>query len=561
MNGSVLGNRYRLEARIGSGGMAEVYRGLDPVLNRTVAIKTLLPQYARDSGFVQRFRREAQAAARLNHPNIVGVYDSGSDDSTHWIVMEFVEGRTLADFLASGRKPGPMQAADIAGRIAEALSAAHAQGVIHRDVKPGNVMVTRDGVVKVMDFGIARMTGSDATAPQTSAVMGTASYLSPEQAQGGPVDARSDIYSLGVVIYELLAGRPPFTGESPVAIAWKQVNENPVPPSSINHDVPPALDAVVMKALSKNPANRYQAAEELAQDLERLRRGEPVGATPLLTDAAGTEATQVIARPQHTQVLPPQVSPTGSGRKVWLGVLIGILVVAVLGGGGYLLARSLSDEDAPVLVGVPDLSGLTRVQAEERLAAEGLKLGTIERRETDDETLWNRVIEQDPAAFGRAEEGSEVDLVIGRPEQTLVPDLSDLTVDEAESTLEAVNLVLGDSSQTTPSADVEEGSVVSQNPTFNTAVPIGTAVDVVLSSGPEIVVIPSDIICRGPAAVMAELADLGLNPVQGGSVSDSPCSSPGRVAASDPAPGTQVETGTTVTIFTGESSTSDSPSP
>jgi eukaryotic-like serine/threonine-protein kinase len=560
MNGSVLGNRYRLEARIGSGGMAEVYRGLDPVLNRTVAIKTLLPQFARDAGFVQRFRREAQAAARLNHPNIVGVYDSGADDSTPWIVMEFVEGRTLAEFLAGGRKPAPMQAAEIAGRIAEALSAAHAQGVIHRDVKPGNVMVTRDGVVKVMDFGIARMIGTDATAPQTSAVMGTASYLSPEQAQGGPVDARSDIYSLGVVLYELLTGRPPFTGESPVAIAWKQVNENPVPPSSINREVPPALDAVVMKALSKNPANRYQTAQEMAQDLERMRKGEPVRATPLLAEGAGTEATQVIARPQHTQVLPPQVPPPGSGRKVWLGVLIGFLVVAVLAGGGYLLAQVLADNEAPVLVGVPDLSGKTRPQAEAALDAVGLKIGTVRTRETNDETTWNKVIEQDPAAFGQADEGSAVNVVIAKPQRRLVPDLTGKTPEEAADLLATFDLELGTSDQTVPNPDIEAGRIVSQDPPPNTEVPIRSAVNVVLSSGPEIVVIPDDIICRGPAAVMAELAALGLNPVQGGTA-PSQCSSSSRVAASDPPPGTSVESGSTVTIFTGESSPSQSTSP
>jgi eukaryotic-like serine/threonine-protein kinase len=560
MSDSVLGNRYRLEARIGSGGMAEVYRGLDPVLNRTVAIKTLLPQFARDAGFVQRFRREAQAAARLNHPNIVGVYDSGADDSTPWIVMEFVEGRTLAEFLAGGRKPAPTQAAEIAAAIAEALSAAHAQGVIHRDVKPGNVMVTRDGVVKVMDFGIARMIGTDATAPQTSAVMGTASYLSPEQAQGGPVDARSDIYSLGVVLYELLAGRPPFTGESPVAIAWKQVNENPPPPSSVNKQVPPALDAVVMKALSKNPANRYQTAQEMAQDLEHVRKGEPVGATPLLAEGAGSEATQVISRPQHTQVLPPQVSPPGSGRKVWLGVLIGFLVVAVLAGGGYLLARSLSAGDSPVLVQVPDLVGLTRPQAQDKVDRGGLKLGDPTFRESDVEAEWNTVVEQDPSANEQAERGSTVNVVIAKPPKKLVPDLTGKTPEEASDLLASFGLELGTSDQVAPNADIPAGSIVSQDPAANTQVPVGTAVNVVLSSGPEIVTIPEDIICKGPAAVMAELAALGLNPVQGGAA-PSPCSNPNRVGSSDPMPNTQVESGSTVTIFTGETPTSGSPSP
>ena len=306
---SVLGDRYQVEARIGAGGMAEVYRGFDQVLNRTVAIKVLLPQMARDTSFVERFRREAQAAARLNQPNIVGVYDTGADDGTQYIVMEFIEGRTLAEFMETGRRPTPVQAAEIAQKIAAAIAAAHAQGVIHRDIKPGNVMITRDGVIKVMDFGIARVLGPE-TAPQTSAVLGTASYLSPEQAQGGPVDARTDIYSLGAVLYELLTARPPFTGDSPVAVAYKQVNEAPAVPSSLNPDVPARLDAVVMKALSKNPSNRYQTAEEFSADLARVIAGQEVEATPLMPAAIG-DATQVISRPRPT---PPCCRPPRNRR-------------------------------------------------------------------------------------------------------------------------------------------------------------------------------------------------------------------------------------------------------
>ena len=274
-------DRYRVEARIGQGGMAEVYRGYDPALERTVAIKVLLPPYDRDAGFVARFRREAQAAARLSHPNIVGVYDTGADGDTQYIVMEYIEGRTLASFLAGGGKPTPIQGVELADKISGALAAAHAQGIVHRDIKPANVMVTRAGEVKVMDFGIARLQ-SDATAPQTSSVIGTPAYFSPEQAQGQPVDARSDIYSLGCVLYELLSHRPPFTGDTPVAIAYKQVNESPVPPSQVNPDVPPRLDAVVMKCMAKNPANRYQSAAELSEDLDRVRKGQEVEATPLL---------------------------------------------------------------------------------------------------------------------------------------------------------------------------------------------------------------------------------------------------------------------------------------
>ena len=349
----IFGERYEVEAPLGTGGMAEVWKGHDRVLNRTVAIKTLLPQFARDASFVDRFRREAQAAARLNHPGIVSVYDSGTDGDTPYIVMQYIEGKTLADFLGSGKTLPPMQAATIGQEIAEALAAAHAQGVIHRDIKPANVMITREGKVRVMDFGIARLISGPETAPQTSAVLGTASYLSPEQAQGQSVDARSDIYALGVVLYEMLTGRPPFTGESPMAIAYKQVNATPEAPSSVNSEVPPELDAVVMRALSKNPANRYQTGQEFADDLERVRTGGQVMATPLLP--AGGEATQVISRPQPTSVLPPQERDPGSPRKTWVAALLAILVMALLAAGAYLAVTMLTDDGAGEMVAVPDL--------------------------------------------------------------------------------------------------------------------------------------------------------------------------------------------------------------
>ena len=377
----VFGDRYEVEGRIGAGGMAEVWRGHDRVLNRTVAIKTLLPQFARDASFVDRFRREAQAAARLNHPGIVSVYDSGTDGDTPYIVMEFIEGRTLADYLGSGKTIPPMEAAKIAQDIAEALAVAHAQGVIHRDIKPANVMVTRDGKVLVMDFGIARLITGPETAPQTSAVLGTASYLSPEQAQGQPVDARTDIYALGVVLYEMLTGRPPFTGDSPMAIAYKQVNATPPAPSSANPDVPPALDAVVMRALSKNPANRYQTGKEFADDLERARTGGQVLATPLLP--ASGEATQVISRPQPTSVLPPVQDEPGGSRKAWVGALLAILVMALLAAGAYLVFTMLTDDGEGDLVTVPNVVDMPEAEARETLEGEGLVVDNVTRRRTD----------------------------------------------------------------------------------------------------------------------------------------------------------------------------------
>ena len=292
-----------------------------------------------------------------------------------------------------------------------------------------------------MDFGIARIVASPETAPQTSAVLGTAAYISPEQAQGQPVDGRSDIYSLGAVLYETLTGRPPFTGDSPVAVAYKQVNESPTPPSQVNADVPPRLDAVVMRSLAKNPANRYQTADEFRADLERVRQGQDVEATPLLPP--GAEATQVIHRPQQTAVLPPQASPPGSGRRVWLGVLIGILAVAVLAGGGYVLAKSLlsNNDEPPQTVRVPRLIGFTQERATSELDAVGLKVDPKFRVSETDKA--GDVVDQDPAAQTQVDVGSTVTIWIAKEAPPVtVPVFTDLTFAEAQSLANQVGVIL-----------------------------------------------------------------------------------------------------------------------
>ena len=304
---------YQLGATLGQGGMAQVYRGTDTVLGRVVAIKVLAPQYAKDQAFVERFRREAQAAARLNHPGVVSVYDTGSDQGIHYIVMEYVDGRTLHEVLRSEGRLQPERAAEVLAQVAEALSFAHHAGIVHRDVKPANIMIGRGGEVKVMDFGIARAVASTATLTATATVLGTASYLSPEQAQGEAVDHRSDIYSLGVVAYECLVGEPPFVADTPVAVAYKHVREDPVLPTALVPEVGEDLQAVVMKALAKNPANRYATAEEMKEDLERVRRGEPVDATPVLAPEAietnGAEVPPSTAFSTRRTSPPPAVSP------------------------------------------------------------------------------------------------------------------------------------------------------------------------------------------------------------------------------------------------------------
>ena len=553
----MLGERYRVEARIGAGGMAEVYRGFDQVLDRTVAIKVLLPQFARDAGFVARFRREAQAAARLNQPTIVGVYDSGSDGDRQYIVMEFVEGRTLADFLASGRRPTQVQAVELTRKIAEALASAHAQGIVHRDIKPGNVMVTRGGFVKVMDFGIARMQ-TDVTAPQTSSVIGTPTYLSPEQAQGQAVDARSDIYSLGCVLYELLAGRPPFTGDTPVAIAYKQVNETPVPPSAHNPDVPPRLDAVVMKCLAKNPANRYQTAEELAADLERVQQGQDVEATPLLAGAG--DATQVIARPAPTQLMQPP-EPEGSSRKVWLGVLIGLLIFALLAAGGYLLAQVLNNKDAAQAFQLPDVTGKTFEAAKSQL--EGLDLVVTDPPPTKQSSKpAGTVLSQSPDPRTQVAAGDPVTLTVATPfPKVTVPDISSscLTLDAATATLQAFHLNIG--TQTRAASDTcPVDTVIDQTPPAGTKVDRGTLVAVTLVSTPASITL-EDYTCQTYSSAKSHLEHLKLHVALGPTVTALPrCPNSNRVAAQDPAPGTQVKPGDTVTLSTG-APPSPSPSP
>jgi len=553
----VFGGRYEVEARLGGGGMAEVWKGRDRVLNRTVAIKTLLPQFAREGGFVDRFRREAQAAARLNHPGIVSVYDSGDGDDP-FIVMQYVEGRTLADFLASGNTLPPGQAAEIAQDIADALAAAHAHGVIHRDIKPANVMVNREGKVLVMDFGIARMIAGPETAPQTSAVMGTASYLSPEQAQGQPVDARTDIYSLGVVLYEMLTGRPPFTGDSPMAIAYKQVNANPPPPSSVNPDVPPALDAVVMRALSKNPANRYQTGQEFAEDLERARTGGEVMATPLLP--VGGEATQVISRPQPTSVLPPTGEEPGGSKKAWTGALLAILIMALLAAGAYLIVTMLTDEGAE-LVAMPNLVGMERAEAEQRLDELGLTY-EVERRRTEEEEP-GIVLDQRPDPGNQvdpaATEDEPVVIVVSQAPRTFtVPNVVGLTEEDASDALEAANLVLG---EVTPQNDpnVPEGEIISQSPTAGEEVPRDTPVNVVVSAGPSVVIV-EDVTCLTYPNAKALLQGLGLRVQLGDRVPPNPdCpTDPDLIAQQDPPGGSQVDPGTLVVLHQG---IAPSPSP
>ena len=421
----LLGGRYQLGTMLGYGGMAEVHRGQDLRLGRAVAVKVLRSDLARDPGFQARFRREAQNAAALNHPAIVAVYDTGedqgADSSLPFIVMEYVEGRTLKEVLATEGRLMPQRALELTADVCAALEFSHRHDIVHRDIKPGNVMLTRAGAVKVMDFGIARaMTGATSTMTQTSAVIGTAQYLSPEQARGATVDARSDVYSTGCLLYELLVGHPPFTGDNPVSVAYQHVREDPVPPSELNPDVTPAIDAIVLKAMAKNPANRYQSAAEMRADLLRAAAGRPVAATPVLPPA---ERTAILA-PGSTRALPaaggpvPPGTPPARGRRGVTYALLALGIVALLALAGFGTSYLLRNNNPDVTV--PDVKGLTQAEATSALEDEGFRVDPRATVSTAEQK--GTVLRQNPDAQARAPEGSTIVIEVGAgPEQVTVP--------------------------------------------------------------------------------------------------------------------------------------------
>ena len=496
--------------------MAKVFEGTDTVLGRTVAIKVLAPQFADDQSFVERFRREAQAAARIGQQQVVSVFDTGSDDGVHYIVMEYVEGRTLAEFLAGGGRIMPDRAIGIAQDVCRALEAAHAQGVIHRDIKPGNIMMSPRGEVKVADFGIARVTTTNETLAQTAAILGTASYLSPEQAQGQPVDGRSDIYSLGCVLYEMVTGRPPFLGDTPVAVASKQVLEQPVPPSTLNPDVTPELDAVILRALSKNPANRYQSAEEFRADLDRAQRGLPVEAAPLL--AVG--ATQVLDRPdssQATQVLP---GPEPERRSPWVPIVVTIVLVALLGLLLWFLATTLLGDDEPGtgdLVTVPNVVGdrlnAARAELEEaNLVVVDENIVRVPAPADDPEAAPGTVLEQDPAADEQVEEGTEVVLtVVAQPEAIPIPTVVGLQASAAQLILEQAGFLTSSRSRRR-ARTIPTGSVTRTEPAEGTEALPGDTITLFVSSGTGTVVVPP-VTCQSFGSAQRDLREAGLNPI------------------------------------------------
>ncbi|MEX1100855.1 MAG: Stk1 family PASTA domain-containing Ser/Thr kinase [Actinomycetota bacterium] len=555
MSTSVLNERYRLEALIGEGGMAKVYRALDTQLDRIVAVKILKPEFAADRSFVDRFRREAQMAAKLNHRNLVGVHDTGDEGDVHYIVMEYIEGRTLADFFAGGGRLTPMKATELVEQVAGALAYAHQQGVIHRDIKPGNIMVTREGGVKVTDFGIARLVTTEHTIEQTAAVLGTASYLSPEQARGEVVDERSDIYSLGCVLFEALTGRQLFSGDSPVAIAYKHVNEQPVAPSTLNPEVTPDLDAVVMRALSKNPVNRYQTANEFRHDLEALRNGGQISATPLMGAAAAT--TQVI-RPgagQQTAVLPPEEEE--DKKKKWIvGIIVGLIIVAGLAAAAWWLVSSVLDSNgssrrAQIPTGIV---GSTEEDARDQLTQAGFENVKVEREDDvpDDEFEVDDVSNVDPAEGTTIDVEREVTLTVVRePGDVEVPSVTGSSEADAQALLEGdpYNFVVRSKPRFNPAP---AGEVYGTNPEEGSSLTPGSSIVLLVSRGPEpsptptetLVVVP-DVVCRPENAAVNKLAARGFVAQNVGEASHPDCG-PGRVAKQQPVGDSSLPEGSTV---------------
>jgi serine/threonine-protein kinase len=565
----LLGGRYQVGELLGYGGMAEVHRGRDLRLGRDVAVKMLRADLARDATFQERFRREAQNSAALNHPAIVAVYDTGEEagstgEKLPFIVMEFVNGRTLKEVLAAEQRLQTRRALEIVADVCAALEFSHRHGIIHRDIKPGNVMLTQNGQVKVMDFGIARALASGATTmTQTSAVIGTAQYLSPEQARGESVDARSDVYAAGCVLFELLCGHPPFVGDSPVSVAYQHVREDPRTPSDINPEVPPDVDAIVLKALAKNPLNRYQSAQEMRADALRAVAGRPVLATPVMSEAE----TMALGGPVRsntgvTRAIPAGVAGGGSDRRAssWVTAVLaalGVLAVIALGVGIWLNGRT-QDPGTPTAI-VPKIEGMDEKAATTALTNAKLRYERLSDDVRAEDCTKDRVAEQTPDQGTSVAQNSTVRYAMcAGPNTVTVPgSLVGSTKDSARQTLEGLGLkpefVLVDS-------QVSADQVVEVE-NAGEKVDVGSRVKVKISNNKQAVV--PDVFGKSEVEAKAILQAAGFEPIVATKIDNA---APGTVIAQTPGKNAKRNKGTQVniTVSTGPvvvPSGSASPSP
>jgi beta-lactam-binding protein with PASTA domain len=543
-----LSDRYELGEILGFGGMSEVHLARDLRLHRDVAVKVLRADLARDPSFYLRFRREAQNAAALNHPAIVAVYDTGEAATPRgplpYIVMEYVDGVTLRDIVHNDGPMPPRRALEVIADACQALNFSHQHGIIHRDVKPANIMISRAGAVKVMDFGIARaLADSGNPVTQTAAVIGTAQYLSPEQARGEQVDARSDVYSLGCVLYEMLTGEPPFIGDTPVAVAYQHVREDPVAPSHKRQGISPELDAVVLKALAKNPDNRYQTAAEMRADLVRVHGGEKPEAPKVLTH---DERTQMLssARPgaRPDGVAAPMAYDYRDGRRGgvgrWLVALAVLSILTVVVG----LAINLSG-GKPRAVQVPDVRGKVSADAIAELQNKGFKIRT--QPMSDNTVPPDHVISTDPAGNASINAGAEVSINVSTgPEQREIPDVSALSYAEAVKKLTAAGFGKFKQTQATSTAS-QRDKVLNTVPPANTNTAITNEITVVVGSGPVTRSVPN------VTGQSAEQATRNLNTVGFTTVLTAPVDSiepAGEVLGMDPPSGNDAELDTPITL-------------
>ncbi|MGC9542077.1 Stk1 family PASTA domain-containing Ser/Thr kinase [Streptomyces sp. UG1] len=567
-----LGGRYELGQVLGRGGMAEVYLAHDTRLGRTVAVKTLRADLARDPSFQARFRREAQSAASLNHPAIVAVYDTGEDYidnvSIPYIVMEYVDGSTLRELLHSGRKLLPERAMEMTIGILQGLEYAHRNGIVHRDIKPANVMLTRNGQVKVMDFGIARAMGdSGMTMTQTAAVIGTAQYLSPEQAKGEQVDARSDLYSTGCLLYELLTVRPPFVGDSPVAVAYQHVREEAQAPSVFDPEITPEMDAIVLKALTKDPNYRYQSADEMRADIEACLDGQPVAATAAMGSVGyggyPDDQPTTALRAQDagaTSMLPP-MNPDDGGfgyddrvdrrrqkksntSTILLAVAaVLVLVGAVLIGKWVFDGKNASNSQVPV----PNLVGETQNSAKDLLNNVDLALGQAKKEPCEDQPAGN-ICKQDPEPNTKVDKNTTVNVVVstGAPKVS-VPDVEGLQYDQAKTQLEDKGFNV---EQKTEESDRNPGVVISQDPNGGTEKEKGSTITLTVAKEKEKATVP-DVLGRSCDEAKAQMAanDLVGTCVE---VETQDPNQVGRAISTSPEAGTEADKNDTVTIQIGK---------